>query len=56
MKSLLNLGAVGLLTSALLDPLIRTTLEQPVIWWRDLLMACGGIVCLYLLVKYRRVL
>lgn len=54
MKSLLNLGAVSLLTGALLDPLIRSTLEQPVIWWRDLLMATGGAVCLYLLVKYRR--
>jgi len=53
-KSLLNLGAVGLLTGALLDPLIRATLEQPVVWWRDLLMAAGGVVCLYLLVKYRR--
>jgi len=53
-KSLLNLGGVGLLTSALLDPLIQATLGKPVIWWRDLLMAAGGIVCIYLLVKYRR--
>jgi len=53
-KFLLNLGAVGLLTGALLDPLIQTTLGKPVIWWRDLLMAAGGAVCLYLLVKYRR--
>jgi len=53
-KFLLNLGAVGLLTSAMLDPLVQATLEKPVIWWRDLLMAAGGAVCLYLLVKYRR--
>ena len=54
MKSLLNLGAVSLLTAALLDPLACVTLGKAVIWWRDLLMAAVGAVCLYLLVKYRR--
>ncbi|GFO70081.1 hypothetical protein GMLC_36600 [Geomonas limicola] len=54
MKWLLTCGGVGLLTSALLDPVIYATLEKPIPWWRDLLMGAAGIVCVYLLVKYRR--
>lgn len=53
MKKLLSWGAVGLLTSALLDPLIYYMLEQPVPWQRDLLMAAAGAGCFYLLIKYR---
>jgi len=53
MKKLLSWGAVGLLTTALLDPLIYSMLDKPVPWLRDLLMASGGGVCFYLLVKYR---
>jgi hypothetical protein len=53
MKKLLTWGAVGLLTSALLEPLIYSMLEQPVPWIRDLFMAGGGVVCFWLLVKFR---
>lgn len=53
MKKLLSWAGVGLVTSALLDPVIYATLEKPIPWWRDLLMGVGGFVCLYLLVKYR---
>jgi len=53
MKKLLNWGVVGLLTTALLDPVIYSMLELPIPWVRDLLMAVGGIGCWYLLVKYR---
>lgn len=53
MKKLLNWGAVGLLTTALLDPLVYSLLEKPIPWMRDFMMAIGGIGCFYLLVKYR---
>lgn len=53
MKKLLIWGAVGLLTSALLDPLIYSMLDQPIPWFRDLLMGAGGVGCWYLLVKFR---
>ncbi|GFO54748.1 hypothetical protein GMSM_17550 [Geomonas sp. Red276] len=53
MKKLLSWGGVGLLTSALLDPVIYATLEKPVPWGRDVAMGVAGIACLYLLVKYR---
>ena len=54
MKKLLSWGAVGLLTSALLDPLIYYMLEQPIPWLRDLLMLAGGSACFYLLIKHRQ--
>jgi hypothetical protein len=53
MKKLLSWGGASLLTGALLDPLIYGGLGNPVPWGRDLAMAAGGILCLYLLVKYR---
>ena len=53
MKKLLNLGAVGLLTSAFLDPLIYAMLERPIPWLRDLMMLAGGIGCFYLLIQFR---
>jgi len=52
-KKLLTWGAAGLLTSAFLDPLIYTMLDQPIPWLRDILMAAGGVACWYLLVTYR---
>ena len=52
-KNLLTWGGVGLLTTALLDPLLYSMLDQPIPWGRDLLMGAGGIVCLYMLVKLR---
>ena len=53
MKKLLTWSAVGLLTTALLDPMIYAMLGQPIPWLRDLLMGAGGIGCLYMLVKFR---
>ena len=53
MKKLLSWGATGLVTTAILDPLIYSMLDLPIPWWRDLLMLAGGIVCLYPLIKYR---
>jgi hypothetical protein len=54
MKTLLSWGGTGLITTALLDPLIQSGLESPIPWGRDLLMGAAGIFCIYLLVKYRR--
>ena len=53
MKKLLTWGAVGLLTSALLDPVIYSMLDLPIPWFRDLLMLVGGVGCFYLLIKFR---
>lgn len=53
MKKLLTWGAVGLLTTALLDPVIYSSLDLPIPWGRDLLMAAGGAGCFYLLIRLR---
>jgi hypothetical protein len=53
MKKLLNWGAVGLLTSAILDPLIYSMLDMPIPWFRDTLMLAGGVACFYLLIRFR---
>lgn len=53
MKKLLTWGGTSLLISAFLDPLIYSGMDKPVPWLRDLAMAAGGVLCLYLLVKYR---
>ncbi len=53
MKKLLNWGAVGLLTTAILDPVVYSMLELPIPWVRDLLMGVGGVGCFYLLIRYR---
>jgi 4-amino-4-deoxy-L-arabinose transferase-like glycosyltransferase len=52
---LLALSPIGILfaPTAFLDPLIYSGLDQPIPWGRDLLMAGGGVVCFYLLVKFR---
>lgn len=54
MKKLLSFGGVSLITTALLDPMIQAGIGQPVPWGRDLLMAAGGALCVYLLVRFRR--
>ncbi|NVN88960.1 MAG: hypothetical protein HXX11_00030 [Desulfuromonadales bacterium] len=54
MKKLLTWGGTGLLTTAILDPLLYSMMDMPIPWWRDLVMLCAGIGCLYLLFKYRR--
>jgi hypothetical protein len=55
MKRLLLWVAIGLLTSALLDPLLYFMLDQPILWSRDMFMAAGGLICfyLYLYIKIR---
>lgn len=53
MKKLLTWGVVGLLTTAILEPVIYAMLDLPIPWIRDLLMGIGGIGCFYLLVKFR---
>jgi hypothetical protein len=56
MKKLITWGAVGLLTTALLDPVIYAMLDQPIPWLRDLFMAAGGVGCFYLLIRFRHYL
>lgn len=53
MKKLLTWGGTGLLTGALLDPLLCCMQGKPVPMGRDLLMAAAGAGCIYLLVKFR---
>jgi hypothetical protein len=53
MKKLLSFGGVGLLTTALLDPLVYAMLDQPIPWFRDLLMAAAGVGCFYCMIRYR---
>lgn len=53
MKKLLTWGAVGLITTALLDPLIYSMLDKPIPWTRDLLMLVAGVGCFYLMIRYR---
>jgi len=53
MKKLLTWGAVGLLTSAILDPIIYGMLDMPIPWVRDIAMGIGGIACFYILVRFR---
>ncbi|HTP64155.1 MAG TPA: hypothetical protein VMJ66_02100 [Geobacteraceae bacterium] len=53
MKKFLTWCAVGLLTTAMLDPLVYAMLDKPLPWVRDLVMAVGGVGCFYLLVKFR---
>ncbi len=42
MKKLLTWGAIGLSTTALLDPVIYSMLDMPIPWIRDLLMGAGA--------------
>ncbi len=53
MRKLLNWGAVGLTTSAILDPVIYAMLDLPIPWLRDLLMLAGGVGCFWLLIRLR---
>ena len=56
MKMLLNFFGVLLLMGAFLYPLFYSGIGRPVAWWLVALMALGGIGCLYILVRYRKVL
>ena len=54
MKLLLNFFAVILLTGAFLSPIFYIGVGKPVAWWLVVLMARGGIGCIYLLVRFRQ--
>lgn len=54
MKQLLTMGVVVLLTSAFLDPLIKSGMDKTIPWGRDIGMAVTAFVLLYIRVKYRR--
>jgi len=53
-KKLLTFGAVSFLCAAFLDPLWASGLDRPIPWGRDILMAAAGVVCFYLLVRFRK--
>jgi hypothetical protein len=53
-RKLLSFGGVTLLTTAFLEPLFFSGIGKPVPWLRDLLMAVGGVACLFVLVKFRK--
>lgn len=53
-KKLLTFGVVGFLCAAFLDPLWASGLDRPIPWFRDVLMAVAGVVCFYLLVRFRK--
>jgi hypothetical protein len=54
MKLLLNFLAVLLLNGAFLYTLFFLGIGRPVAWWLVVLMAAGGIACIWLLVRYRK--
>ena len=54
MKAFLSLLAVGLLMGAFLYPLFSLGVGKGVSWWVVTAMAAGGILCMYLLVRFRR--
>jgi hypothetical protein len=56
MKLLLNFLAVVLLNGAFLYPIFYSGIGRPVAWWLVVLMALGGIGCIYLLVRFRKTL
>ncbi len=53
MKKLLTWAGVGLLTTAILDPLIHSLLGLPIPWLRDCGMLATGAGCTWLLVRFR---
>jgi hypothetical protein len=54
MKGALQFLSIVLLTWSFLYPLLFGGLGRHVAWGWVACMALGGVVCLYLLVKYRR--
>lgn len=54
MKKLLLWGGPSLIVSSFLDIIFQSGMERPIPWGRDLLMAGAGVVCIFLLIKYRR--
>ena len=56
MKKLLSYVGAALITAAFLDPILSSGLGRPLPWLRDLVMATGGVACLYVMFKYRQLL
>ncbi|HTY20107.1 MAG TPA: hypothetical protein VMC44_00590 [Geobacteraceae bacterium] len=54
MKHILNILAIILLIGAFLYPLFFRGTGRPVVWWLVILMAIAGIVCIYILVRFRK--
>jgi hypothetical protein len=53
-KSLLSFGGAALITAALLDLIFCSGIGRPLPWFRAAVMAAGGVVCLYLLIRFRK--
>ena len=53
MKKLLKIAAIGLLTTAILDPFVYSMLEKPIPWGKDLIMGIAGAACFYALIRFR---
>lgn len=53
MRTLLTIGAAGFLCAAFLDMLWTGGLGRPIAWQRDILLALGGVLCFYVLVRFR---
>ena len=54
MKTILTTIAVSQLTGVFLYPLLYSGLGRPVSWFWEGFMAVSGVLCFYLLVKFRR--
>jgi hypothetical protein len=54
MKQLLNILAISLLVASFLYPLFYWGTGRTVAWWLVILMALAGIVCIWLLVRFRK--
>ena len=53
-KALLSYGGASLITAAFLDLIFSSGIGRPLPWFRAAAMAAGGVVCLYLLFRFRK--
>ena len=53
-KNFLMLLTASLLTTTFLYPLFMSGIGKPIAWLLELLMAVGGALCFWLLVKFRK--
>jgi hypothetical protein len=54
MKSALTLLTVSLLTATFLYPLFLSGIGKPVSWPLEILLAVGGVLGFWLLIKFRK--
>jgi Flp pilus assembly protein TadB len=54
MKQLLNILAISLLSTSFLYPIFYGGIGRPVAWWLVVLMLLAGILCIWLLVRFRK--